>query len=152
MLRKDREEIDAAKVEALVVVLKDALPELVAVAFAKFKAELPRILPGLTDDEWTEIRGDEDQRRREVRRLAWIENPAPLHSPVHWWDEHSDCKRYEAEIGDGNPPYCIRARMIRGTTFFIVSRSTKHYTIKRSLAEAEAFAGAHAAKTAGKDK
>jgi hypothetical protein len=54
---------DAAKVEALVAVLKTALPELVAIAFAKFKAELPRILPGLSDDEWKALKHTEDQRR-----------------------------------------------------------------------------------------
>jgi len=34
-----RDEIDAAKVEALVAVLRTALPKLVADAFAAFKAE-----------------------------------------------------------------------------------------------------------------
>jgi hypothetical protein len=63
------EEIDAAKVEAMVAVLKDALPELVAVAFAKSKVELPRILPGLTDDEWTELKRTEDQRRKGKREI-----------------------------------------------------------------------------------
>ena len=58
-----RREIDAVKVEAMVAVLKTALPELVAIAFAKFKAELPRILPGLSDDEWKALKHTEDQRR-----------------------------------------------------------------------------------------
>ena len=57
------EEIDAAKVEAMAAVLKDALPKLVPVAFAAFKAELPRIVPGLSDDEWETLKGEEDQRR-----------------------------------------------------------------------------------------
>jgi hypothetical protein len=48
-MNRREEEIDAAKVEALVDVLKTALPELVVIAFGAFKAELPRILPGLTD-------------------------------------------------------------------------------------------------------
>jgi len=57
------DEIDIAKIETLVAVLKTALPELVAIALAKFKAELPRILPGLTDEEWDQIRRAEDRRR-----------------------------------------------------------------------------------------
>ena len=63
-----REEIDAAKVEAICAVLKDKLPELVTIAFTKFKAELPRILPGLSDDEWRKIRRDEDRRRKEAKQ------------------------------------------------------------------------------------
>jgi hypothetical protein len=62
------EEIDAAKIEAMVAVLKDKLPELVTIAFTKFKAELPRILPGLSDDEWRKIRRDEDRRRKEAKQ------------------------------------------------------------------------------------
>jgi hypothetical protein len=58
-----RREIDAVKVEAMVAVLKTALPELVAIAFAKFKAELPRIVPGLSDAEWETLKREEDQRR-----------------------------------------------------------------------------------------
>ena len=61
-------EIDAAKVAALVAVLKTTLPELVTIAFTKFKAELPRILPGLSDDEWRKIRRDEDRRRKEAKQ------------------------------------------------------------------------------------
>jgi len=60
--------LDAAKIEALCAVLKDALPELVAIAFAKLKAELPKIVPGLSDDEWTELKRVEDRRRRETKR------------------------------------------------------------------------------------
>ena len=60
--------IDAAKVEAICAVLAGKLPELVAIAFAKFEAELPRILPGLTDDEWHELKRNEDRRRRESKR------------------------------------------------------------------------------------
>jgi hypothetical protein len=63
-MNRRKEEIDAGKVEALVAVLKDALPELVTTAFTEFKAELPRILPGLSDAEWEEI------ARGEVRRRA----------------------------------------------------------------------------------
>jgi len=44
-------------------VLKDALPELVTIAFTRFKAELPRIVPGLSDDEWDKFKREEDQRR-----------------------------------------------------------------------------------------
>jgi len=62
------EEIDAAKIEAMVAVLKDKLPELVTIAFTKFKAELPRILPGLSDDERRKIRRDEDRRRKEAKQ------------------------------------------------------------------------------------
>jgi hypothetical protein len=57
-------QIDAAKVEALVAVLKTALPELVTIAFTQFKAELPRIVPGLSDDEWKKLAREENQRRR----------------------------------------------------------------------------------------
>jgi hypothetical protein len=61
------EEVDAAKVEALVDVLKTALPKLVADAFAAFKAELPKLVPGLTDAEWDKLRRDEDQRRKKLQ-------------------------------------------------------------------------------------
>jgi dCTP deaminase len=57
------QEIDAAKVEALVDVLRTALPKLVADAFEAFKAELPRLLPGLSDAEWEALKREEDQRR-----------------------------------------------------------------------------------------
>jgi hypothetical protein len=62
-----REKIDAAKVEAIVDVLKDALPKLVTIAFTRFKAELPRIVPGLADEEWGAIRDAEDQRRARAK-------------------------------------------------------------------------------------
>ena len=54
---------DAAKVEALVDVLSAALPKLVADAFAAFKAELPKLLAGLSDDEWDKLVREESQRR-----------------------------------------------------------------------------------------
>jgi hypothetical protein len=57
------EEIDAARIEALVAVLKDALPQLVTIAFTRFKAELPRLVPGLSDAEWETLVREEDQRR-----------------------------------------------------------------------------------------
>jgi len=57
------EEIGAAKVAALADVLKVKLPELVAIAFTRFKAELRRIVPGLSDAEWDELKREEDQRR-----------------------------------------------------------------------------------------
>lgn len=63
MLRKNREEIDDAKVEALCDVLKTALPELVTIAFTQFKAELHRIVPGLSDDDWKTLVRKENQRR-----------------------------------------------------------------------------------------
>jgi dCTP deaminase len=44
-------------------VLKDALPELVTIAFTRFKAELPRLVPGLSDAEWETLVREEDQRR-----------------------------------------------------------------------------------------
>jgi len=58
---------DAAKVEALVGVLRTTLPELVHVAFTQFKAELPRIVPGLSDDEWEKLVREENQRRARGR-------------------------------------------------------------------------------------
>jgi hypothetical protein len=63
IITSEREEIDAAKVEALVNVLKTALPELVTIAFTRLKAELPRLVPGLSDAEWETLKRDEDQRR-----------------------------------------------------------------------------------------
>ena len=66
-MNRREEEIDAAKVEALVDVLKTALPELVAIAFGTFKAELPRILPGLTDRKWRKIKRRETRRRKRSR-------------------------------------------------------------------------------------
>ena len=62
----DREEIDAAKVEVLCDVLRTTLPELVTIAFTRFKAELPKILPGLSDDEWKTIKCEEDRQRQAV--------------------------------------------------------------------------------------
>ena len=57
------ESSDAAKVETLVDALKTALPDLVHIAFTKFKAELHRIVPGLSDDEWETLVREENQRR-----------------------------------------------------------------------------------------
>jgi hypothetical protein len=140
MLRKNREEIDDAKVEALCDVLKTALPELVTIAFTQFKAELHRIVPELSDDEWETLKNTEDGRRRKAMgELIWIKKPALLHPPGHWWDP--DCARYEAEIGDGKPPYCIRVRTTKGKTFFIVG--AQHYTVLRSFEKAKAFAQAN---------
>ena len=59
----DPEEIGAAKVAAMVDTLKDKLPELVHIAFTQFKAELPQILPGLSDDDWVKVRDVENKRR-----------------------------------------------------------------------------------------
>ena len=61
------EEIDAAKIEAMVAVLKDKLPELVTIAFTKFKAELHQIVPGLPDDEWETLVREENQRRTRAK-------------------------------------------------------------------------------------
>jgi len=58
---------DAAKVEALVVVLETALPKLVTIAFSQCKAELPRIVPGLSDEEWMKLKRDEDRRRKRIK-------------------------------------------------------------------------------------
>jgi hypothetical protein len=66
-MNRREEEIDAAKVEALVDALKTALPELVAIAFHAFKAELPRILPGLTDRKWRKIKRRENRRRKKSK-------------------------------------------------------------------------------------
>jgi len=60
---RDDESSDAVKVEALVDVLRTALPELVTIAFTRFKAELHRIVPGLSDDEWETLVREENQRR-----------------------------------------------------------------------------------------
>jgi hypothetical protein len=64
-------EIDAAKVEALVAVLKDALPQLVHVAFAAFKADefaVSKIAAGLSDAEWKRLKRDENRRRARAKR------------------------------------------------------------------------------------
>jgi len=55
------------EVEALADTLKAKLPELVAVAFAAFKAELPRLVPGLSAAEWDKLKRDEDQRRARAK-------------------------------------------------------------------------------------
>src|SRR5262249_7552584 len=141
--------IDATKVEALVGVLKTALPELVTIAFTQFKAELPRLLPGLTAGEWRTLKGAEDERRRKAMgKLTWIEKPALLHPRGHGWAPV--CARYEAESGDGNPPYCIRVRTIKGKTFFIVSPGMQHYTTVRSFEKAKAFAEANYEASTGR--
>jgi hypothetical protein len=62
------EEIDAAKVEALVDVLRVALPKLVHDAVDAFKKELPKLLPNLSDAEWETLKREEDQRRKRERR------------------------------------------------------------------------------------
>jgi hypothetical protein len=59
-------QIEAAKVEALLARLKTKLPELVTIAFTRFKADLPRIVPGLSDAEWDELKRDEDRRRAQL--------------------------------------------------------------------------------------
>src|SRR5215831_16306988 len=84
--------------------------------------------------------------RREVvsevmSKLTWIEKPALLHPRGHWADP--DCALYEAEIGDGKPPYCIRVRTVKGKTFFIVSHGARHYTVVRSFEKAKAFVEAN---------
>jgi len=66
----DREEINAAKVAAMVDVLKDELPKLVAVAFAAFKADefaVRTIAAGLSDAEWKRVKRDENQRRKAAK-------------------------------------------------------------------------------------
>jgi len=63
-------EIDAAKVAALVAVLKDALPELVAIAFAAFKADkfaVSTIAAGLSDAEWKRLKREENRRRARAK-------------------------------------------------------------------------------------
>ena len=55
------------EIDAAVEALKTALPKLVADAFAAFKAELPRLLPGLSDTEWEALKREEDRRRARVK-------------------------------------------------------------------------------------
>jgi hypothetical protein len=76
------EEIDAAKVEALVDALRTALPELVTIAFTRFKAELHRIVPGLSDDEWGKLKREEDQRRAAGRVVKFPDVPPKWATPV----------------------------------------------------------------------
>jgi len=63
-------DIDAAKTEALVGALRDKLPELVAIALAKFKADefaVRTIAAGLSGAEWKRVKREEDQRRRKSK-------------------------------------------------------------------------------------
>src|SRR5262249_52000290 len=144
------EEIDAAKIAALVDVLKTAMPRLVVEAVNALKPELPKLVPNLSDEEWETLKRDEAGRGRKVMsRLTWVKTPAPLPPPIHWWASSPDCVRYEAKIGDGNPPYCIRERTIRGKTFFIVSHGKQHRAILRSIEKAKAFAEANYEASAG---
>ena len=81
----DGREIDAAKVEALVAVLKDALPELVAVAYAAFKADkfaVSTIVAGLSNAEGRKVKRNEDRRRTCKRHTNGITggNIGPLKS------------------------------------------------------------------------
>jgi hypothetical protein len=62
-LLPDREEIDVARVEALVDVLKIPLPQLVVDAVHALKPELPKLVPNLSDNEWERLKREEDQRR-----------------------------------------------------------------------------------------
>jgi hypothetical protein len=64
-------QLDAAKVEAICNVLRDALPELVAIAFAAFKADkfaVSTIAAGLSDAEWKRLKRDENRRRARAKR------------------------------------------------------------------------------------
>jgi hypothetical protein len=57
--------------EALVAVLRSALPKLVADAFAAFKADkfaVSTIAAGLSDAEWRQVKREENRRRRESKR------------------------------------------------------------------------------------
>jgi len=70
IITSESEEIDAAKVEAICDVLRTALPELVAIAFAAFKADklaVSTIAAGLSDAEWKKVKRDENRRRREAK-------------------------------------------------------------------------------------
>jgi hypothetical protein len=69
--------------------------------------------------------------------LVWIEKP------VSGWKYRQDAARYEAEIGEGKPPYVIRVRVTKGKTFFIVSRGAGHHATVRSLDRAKAIAQAN---------
>jgi hypothetical protein len=72
-----------------------------------------------------------------ISKLTWVEKPVPNRYGG------SDTNRYEAEIGEGKPPYVIRMRVTKGNTFFVVSRGAQHYTTVRSLDRAKAIAQAH---------
>jgi len=67
--KESKEKIDVARLEALCSVLKTELPKLVATAFTAFKAELPKLVPGLSDAEWEVLKRNEDQRRARAKRL-----------------------------------------------------------------------------------
>jgi hypothetical protein len=59
----DREEIDAAKVEALVDTLRVALPKLVVEALDALKVALSKLVADLSDAKWETLKREEDRRR-----------------------------------------------------------------------------------------
>ena len=67
----DREEIDAARVEAICAKLKVELPKLVAIAFAAFKKTdefaVGKLAATLTDAQWKRVKRAENQRRARAR-------------------------------------------------------------------------------------
>jgi len=76
-----------------------------------------------------------------MNKLTWIEKPVKrLYGQL---SDEMDAAHYEAELGDGKPPYFIRMRMTKDKTFFIVSRGAQHYTTVRSLEKAKAVAEAN---------
>jgi hypothetical protein len=56
-------DMDPARIESLVERLKVELPKLVTIAFTQLKADLPRIVPGLSDAEWEKLVREESRRR-----------------------------------------------------------------------------------------
>jgi hypothetical protein len=70
-----------------------------------------------------------------MSKLTWIERPI-----TSKWLGDRAC--YEAEFGQGRPPYRIRERVTNGKTFFMIGRGMQHYTTVRSLERAKAFAEA----------
>jgi len=70
------------------------------------------------------------------------------------WEETTKSLRgdrcYQAEIGEGRPPYVIRLRVTNGKTYFIVGRGAQHYATAGSLERAKAIAEADWLKQARK--
>jgi hypothetical protein len=67
------EDIDAAKVEAMVAVLEVELPKLVAVAFRAFKADefaVSKLVTALGDAEWKRVKRGENKRRARAKNHA----------------------------------------------------------------------------------
>jgi hypothetical protein len=60
------------RIDALVDVLKAALPKLVVEAVNALKPELPKLVPNLSNAEWETLKRDEDRRRERAKPLMIV--------------------------------------------------------------------------------